>query len=103
MLGRPECRADGAGQVAKSGGDNELRLAVADPGEDLLERVGTRRQKQAPPPPSTTRSGPAIALVVGFAKLGAMTFLPTYLHYVHGVPICDRREMSQSASIWAIG
>ncbi len=27
----------------------------------------------------------AIALVVGFAMLGAMTFLPTYLQYVHGV------------------
>jgi hypothetical protein len=26
-----------------------------------------------------------IALVVGFAMLGAMTFLPTYLQYVHGV------------------
>jgi hypothetical protein len=28
-------------------------------------------------------------LVVGFAMLGAMTFLPTYLQYVHGVPICE--------------
>src|SRR6476469_6758332 len=27
----------------------------------------------------------AIALVVGFAMLGALTFLPTYLQYVHGV------------------
>ena len=26
-----------------------------------------------------------ISLVVGFAMLGAMTFLPTYLQYVHGV------------------
>jgi hypothetical protein len=42
-------------------------------------------------------------LVVGFAMLGAMTFLPMYLQYLHGVPICDWREMAQSASIWAIG